>query len=182
MYCDEPGVMDQESAYLALIGNAKTIAIDGDRLTLADAKGTPILIFAKTVLPAQEPLIGTNWTLESFHTADAVSSVLAGTSITAVFGPDGSVSGSAGCNHYFASYTMTETLFSIGPAGSTKMACGTKGVMHQESTYLSLLSQTTSYTIKGDKLTLADARGSPILSYAKSVLPYNSQEISGERG
>jgi len=171
MYCGEPGVMDQESAYLALIGNAKTIGIDGDRLTLADAKGTPILIFAKTVLPAQEPLVGTNWTLESFHAADAVSSVLAGTSITAVFGPEGSVSGSAGCNRYFASYTMTETSLSIGTAGSTKMACGTPGVMQQESTYLSLLSQAKTYTIKGDKLTLADAKGSPILSYAKSVLP-----------
>ena len=63
MYCGEPGVMDQESAYLALIGNAKTVGIDGDRLTLADAKGTPILIFTKTVPPAQEPLVGTNWTL-----------------------------------------------------------------------------------------------------------------------
>lgn len=171
MYCGEPGVMDQESAYLILLGQAKTYTIKDDRLSLADAKGTTILSYAKTVSPPQEPLIGTNWTLESFHTADAASSVLTGTSITAVFGPEGSVSGSAGCNHYFASYTMTETLFSIGPAGSTKMACGTKGVMHQESTYLSLLSQTKSYTIKGDKLTLADARGSPILSYAKSVLP-----------
>jgi heat shock protein HslJ len=66
---------------------------------------------------------------------------------------------------------MTETSFSIGPAGSTKMACSTPGVMQQESTYLSLLSQTKSFTIKGDKLTLADAQGAPVLSYAKSVLP-----------
>jgi len=171
MYCGEPGVMDQESAYLILLGQAKTYTLRDDRLSLADAKGTTILAYAKTVPPAQEPLIGTNWTLESFHAADAVSSVLAGTSITAVFGADGSVSGSAGCNHYFAPYTMTETSFSIGPAGSTKMACSTPGVMQQESTYLSLLSQTKSYTIKGDKLTLADAQGAPVLSYAKSVLP-----------
>jgi heat shock protein HslJ len=171
MYCGEPGVMDQESAYLALIGNAKTVGIDGDRLTMADAKGTPILIFTKTVPPAQEPLVGTNWILESFHTADAVSSVLTGTSITAVFGPDGTVSGSAGCNRYFASYTMTETSLSIGTAGSTKMACGTPGMMQQESTYLSLLSQTKTYTIRGDQLILADAKGTPIFSYAKSVLP-----------
>ena len=66
---------------------------------------------------------------------------------------------------------MTETSLSIGTAGSTKMACGTPGVMQQESTYLSLLSQTKTYTIKGDKLTLADAKGAPILSYAKSGLP-----------
>ena len=134
MYCGEPGVMDQESAYLILLGQVKTYTIRDDRLSLADAKGTTILSYAKTVPPGQEPLRETTWTLESFHAADAVSSVLAGTSITAVFGPDGSVSGSAGCNHYFAPYTMTETSLSIGPAGSTKMACGTPGVMQQEST------------------------------------------------
>jgi heat shock protein HslJ len=171
MFCGEPGVMDQESAYLTLLGQAKSSIVEGDRLTLADVKGTTILMFTKTVPPAPEPLVGTNWTLESFHTADAVSSVIAGTTITAVFGDDGQVSGSAGCNRYFAQYNVTGTLLSIGPAGSTKMACGTPGVMQQESTYLSLLGQTKTFTIKGDRLTLADVKGTPILTFAKSVIP-----------
>jgi heat shock protein HslJ len=171
MYCGEPGVMDQESAYLTLLGLAKSSIFDGDRLTFADVKGTTILTFTKTVPPAPEPLGGTNWTLESFHTADAISSVIAGTTITAVFGDDGQVSGSAGCNRYFAQYNVTGTLLSIGPAGSTKMACGTPGVMQQENTYLSLLGKTKTFTIKGDRLTLADVKGTPILSFAKSVKP-----------
>jgi heat shock protein HslJ len=171
MYCAEPGVMDQESAYLALLGQAKIIVVESDRLTLSDAKGTTILMFTKTVPPAPEPLVGTNWTLESFHTADAVSSVIAGTTITAVFGEDGQVSGSAGCNRYFAKYNVTGTLLSIGPAGSTKMACGTPGVMQQENTFLTLISQTKTFTIKGDRLTLADVKGTPILTFAKSVMP-----------
>jgi heat shock protein HslJ len=171
MYCGEPGVMDQESAYLTLLGQAKSIIVDGDQLTLADAKGTTILTFVKTVPPAPEPLVGTNWTLESFHTADAVSSVIAGTRITALFGDDGQVSGSAGCNRYFASFNVTGTSLSIGTAGSTKMACGTPGVMQQESAYLSLLGKTKTFTIKGDRLTLADVKGTPILTFAKSVMP-----------
>ena len=125
----------------------------------------------KTVPPAPEPLVGTNWTLASFHTADAVSSVIADTMITAVFGADGSVSGSAGCNRYFASYTMTETSLSIGPAGSTKMSCGDPGVMQQENTFLMLISKTKTFTIEGDRLTLADAKGMTVLTFAKSVLP-----------
>ena len=169
MYCGTPGVMDQESAYLTLLGQAKTVTVEGDRLSFADAKGTTILTFIKTVPPAQEPLVGTNWTLESFHTADAVSSVLAGTTITAVFGADGSVSGSAGCNRYFASYNITGTSLSIGPAGSTKMACGAPGVMQQEGKYLTLISQAKTVTIKGGSLTLADAKGAAILSYAKEA-------------
>jgi heat shock protein HslJ len=167
MYCETPGVMEQESAYLTLLSEAKTITVQGDRLTFADAKGTAILSFTKTVPPAPEPLVGTTWTLESFHTADAVSSVLAGTTITAVFGADGSLSGSAGCNRYFASYNVTGTSLSISSVGSTKMACGAPGVMQQESTYLSLLSQVKTFTIKGDRLSLADVKDSTILSFAK---------------
>ena len=171
MYCGTPGVMEQESTYLTLLGQATTITVKDDRLTLADAKGTTILTFAKTVLPAPEPLVGTNWTLESFHTADAVSSVIATTSITAVFGEDGQVSGSAGCNRYFARYTITGTSLSIGSVGSTKMHCTIPGVMEQESTYLAFLGQATTFTIEGNRLTLSGAKGSPFLIFAKTVLP-----------
>jgi heat shock protein HslJ len=171
MYCITPGVMEQESAYLTLLGQAKTIIVEGDHLTLSDGGGTTILTFAKTVPPAQEPLVGTNWTLESFHTADAVSSVIAGTTITAVFDAEGSVSGSAGCNRYFASYNATGTSLSIGPAGSTKMYCGDPGVMQQESTYLAALSKVKTFTIRSDRLSVSDARDTTILTFAKTVPP-----------
>jgi len=167
MYCGTPGVMEQEGAYLALLSEAKTITVEGDHLTLSDAKGTRILSFAKTVPPAPEPFVGTNWTLESLHKADAVSSGIAGSTITAVFGEDGRITGSAGCNRYFAQYNGTGTSLSIGPAGSTKMFCGTPGVMDQESTYLAFLSQVKTFTLVGDRLTLADTQGTPLLTFAK---------------
>lgn len=123
MYCVDSGVMDQESAYLTLLGQAASITVDGDRLTLLDGKGSPILAFSKTIPPAPAPLVGTNWTLESFHTGDAVSSLISGTAITAVFGNDGSVTGSAGCNRYFGRYNVSENSLSIDQIGSTKMYC-----------------------------------------------------------
>jgi heat shock protein HslJ len=171
MYCGTPGVMDQESAYLTLLGQATTIAVDNDRLTLADAKGSIILTFTRTVPPATEPLVGTNWTLDSFHTADAVSSGISGTNITAVFSDDGRVTGSAGCNRYFAQYTMTATSLSISGIGSTKMYCTTPGVMQQETTYLASLDLVKTFTIKGNRLTVSDAKGTPVLSFVKSYLP-----------
>jgi len=167
MYCVDPGVMDQESAYLALLGQATSITVDGDRLTLLDGKGSPILTFSKTIPPAPAPLVGTNWTLESFHTGDAVSSLISGTAITAVFGNDGSVTGSAGCNRYFAPYNLTGTSLSIGPVGSTKMYCGADGVMQQESTFLASLVKAKTFTISGNQLSLADANGTTLLSFAK---------------
>jgi heat shock protein HslJ len=171
MYCSNPGVMDQESTYLALLTRAKTISVEGEHLTLSGEQGALILTFTRTVPLKQQPLVGTNWTLDSFHTGDAVSSVLAGTTITAVFTKDGSITGSAGCNQYFASYNVTGTSLQVSQAGSTKMACGAPGVMQQESSYLTLISQAKSFTINGDHLTLADAKGAAMLSFLASDQP-----------
>jgi heat shock protein HslJ len=169
MYCLAPGVMEQESTYLSLLGQAKTVAVDGDRLTLSDAKGTPVLSFNTIIPPVPAPLVGTNWTLDSFHSGGSVSSVITGTSLTAVFDEEGRVSGSAGCNSYFAQYNSTGTSLSISGIGSTKMYCGTLGVMQQESTYLSLLGQVSSFAIEGNRLSVSDAKGIPLLSFVRQV-------------
>ena len=166
MYCENPGVMDQESTYLGLLGSVASFAIEGEELTLMDANGTKVLMFVKAVPPEPEPLVGTNWTLESLHTGDAVSSVIAGSGITAVFGDDGKVTGSAGCNNYFASYNLSGSSLTFGPAGSTKMSCAEpEGVMEQESTYLGLLEAMKSYTIEGDRLSLLDENGTAVLDF-----------------
>ncbi|MDO9326146.1 MAG: META domain-containing protein [Methanoregula sp.] len=166
MYCGQPGVMEQESTYLALFNQAKTFSNDGDRLYLFDAKGTKILSFAKSIPPEPKSLVKTNWTLASVHTANAVSSVIADTTVTAVFGDDGRVSGSAGCNCYFATYDVKGTTITIGQAGSTRMYCGQPGVMEQETTYLKHLNNTRSYTLEGNSLALFDETGGRILTFS----------------
>jgi len=165
MYCTAAGVMEQESAYLALLGKVSSVAAGNDTLTFADDNGTTILTFARIVPPAPKPLAGTTWTLDSISTADAVSSVVAGTTITAVFDGNGSVTGSAGCNRYFASYTVTGNSLSIGGTGSTKMHCTGPGVMQQESTYLASLGRAAGFTITGNRLSLTDANGIALLTF-----------------
>ncbi len=52
------------------------------------------------------PLQGTTWFLESYFEGIGASvGLLPGTSITAIFGANGQLSGSAGCNTYSATYT-----------------------------------------------------------------------------
>jgi len=167
MYCMGAGVMEQESAYLALLSQAASVSSVNDRLTFADAQGMTILSFARIVPPAPEPLVGTIWTLDSLYTADAVSSVISGSTITAVFGEDGRVSGSAGCNNYFGSYTVTGSSLSTSSIGSTKMYCQGTGIMQQENTYLASLGRTAGFTISGNRLSLADANGTTLLSFTK---------------
>ena len=170
MACMDPGVMEQESRYLALLGSAAQFRIDGDQLVLSDAYGTPILVFAKAKPELQMPLTGTSWVLESYHHGTgAVVSLLAGTRIDAVFSDDGKVTGSAGCNRYFASFNRTGESLRLGPRGSTKMYCGEpRGIMEQEQPFLALLGSVAGFEISGGRLILKDATGSTVLSFRAS--------------
>ncbi len=173
MYCEKPeGVMEQEARYLGLLENVISYKVEGDRLVLLDAAGTDLLFFVQAEEVPAAPLTGTLWTLESYSLeGDVVSSVIAGTTVTAEFAPDGNVTGSAGCNRYFAAYEVSGKTMTIGPAGSTKMYCGEpEGIMEQEARYLSLLESVAGCRIDGDRLDLLDEAGKTLLSYrAESV-------------
>lgn len=167
MACLDPGVMEQESRYLSLLGAAEGFRIDGDRLVLSDAKGATILTFTREIPPEPLPLTGTSWVLESISTGNgSVSSVLAGTEIDALFSDGERVTGSAGCNRYFADFNHTGNALAFGPVGATKMYCGEPaGRMEQEQAYLSLLGSVAGYEISGSRLTLKDSRGSGVLFF-----------------
>jgi len=95
-------------------------------------------------------LHGTFWTLESY----GGKSLLIDTRMTASF-ESGEISGSASCNHYFASYQAKGNQISIAGVGWTEMACmDPEGIMEQESTIMSMLSKAISYSIEGGKLHL----------------------------
>jgi len=95
-------------------------------------------------------LVGPNWSLTTL----GGKSVLEGTKLTAAFSSEDGVSGSAGCNSYFGRARVEAGRLSVGPLGSTLMACGRDGVMEQERLYLASLQAATSYTIQGDELRL----------------------------
>ena len=132
----------------------------------------PFLLVAGCTGQTPEPrLSGTGWTLTGYVHDGTPVQALTTTKVTLDFGINGQITGTAGCNRYFASYEVKGTAITIGQAGSTMMYCGEPGVMDQESAYLTLLGKAKTYTIKGDRLTLADAKGTPVLTFAKSVLP-----------
>jgi heat shock protein HslJ len=66
---------------------------------------------------------------------------LDGTNITATFGFAGRLSGSTGCNNYFATYYTNNQSIHIDKLALTKMACSNKtGIMKQEATYVENLN------------------------------------------
>jgi heat shock protein HslJ len=156
MACPQP-VMDQENAYFQALDAAKSYAVKGDQLTLKDGSGKALASYKAQ----SQSLAGTSWLTIGYNNGkQAVTSVMAGTELTAVFGKDGNLTGSSGCNTFSGSYKTDGDKITIGPLASTRMYCGEPaGVMDQESQYLAALQSAATYKIEGTKLELRTADG-----------------------
>jgi heat shock protein HslJ len=122
---------------------------------------------APTVQPLP-PLPGT-WFLVSGHAGKGTINAVPGANITAIFGVDGTVSGSAGCNRYVASFVATVSAITIGTPAVTHGTCDSpSGVMTQESLYLSALRGASTYLIQDEVLTISDSSGNTVLTFRRS--------------
>ena len=151
MMCEQ-AVMDQETAYINTLGQVKTYSVADSQLTLKDASGKTILVFQAQ----SQDLAGTSWEVVNFNNGNqAIVGVITGTSLTAEFGKDGTLSGNGGCNNYSGPYTVDGDKIKIGPLASTMMACAEpEGVMEQETQYLAALQLAESYQVEGGVLEL----------------------------
>ena len=154
MACETP-VMAQEAAYFAALTAARGFTVTADRLSLSGEDAGVLVSF----LASDQSLAGTAWKVTAYHDgADAVVSVVTGSSPTVAFGADGAVSGSGGCNRLVGTFTADDGAVTIGPLGTTKMACQTPtGVMEQEVALVAALESAATYAIEGDRLELRTA-------------------------
>jgi heat shock protein HslJ len=76
------------------------------------------------------------------------------------------ISGSAGCNTYFGTYTVSGSEITISDVANTEMWCmEPEGVMDQERAFLAALASVASYRIAGERLELMDGTGGVILLF-----------------
>jgi heat shock protein HslJ len=164
MMCEQ-AVMDQESAYFKALNDAKTYTASGDQLTLAGADKTTLAEYKAQ----SQDLAGSSWDVIAYNNGkQAVTSVMAGTALTADFGKDGTLSGNSGCNTYSGSYKVDGAKISIGPLASTMKACGDPaGVMEQEALFLAALQSAATYKMEGDALELRTADGALAVDLAR---------------
>ena len=157
-----PPVDEFESAYLDALGQVATWELDGEELVLSDADGNELLRYEVASITG-------NWTVTGVNTGDAVSSPIVGTELTAVFGDDGSLTGSAGCNNYTTSYTADAGDIQIEPPGSTRMLCSEpEGIMEQEADYLAALEAAETYGFNGPTMNLLDGEGKTLVTLARA--------------
>ena len=158
MACPE-AIMSQAKAYSRALQRAAAYAVDADRLLLRVTGDNELAVFA-----AQDiTVVGTSWKVTAYNNGQqAVVSVITGTEITATFGADDRLAGSAGCNNYFASYRVDgeAIAIAIGVPGTTRKACAEPdGVMEQERLYLEALRSAATFQIDGDKMHLRTTAG-----------------------
>ena len=118
-------------------------------------------------------LQGVIWALESYGKPDKPVKVLPQTPITARFGTDGNVAGSAGCNNYNGTYVASGNELSVGPLATTRKICA-QPIMQQEQAYLDALQAARTYEITPDgKLKVTYGEG--------SVLTYRAQAAAASQ-
>jgi len=153
--CEE-AVMAFEQAYLAALGTVAGHALGDGTLTLTDAAGAEVLAFT-----AQPPasLEGawevTGYLIGSGETA-AVTSPLVDTHPVITFGPDGILSGTAGCNQFSGGYGVEGSDITIGPLMSTMMACEEE-LMTQEAAIMVALEGAATWSVTGSTAELRGA-------------------------
>lgn len=162
MACEGPADRIEQD-YVAALAGVAGWSLDGDDLVLSDADGAELLRYAPAS-PEGE------WEVTGILRDDASVSPLEGTTLTARFGEDGSLSGSSGCNSYTSSFTTDKGSITIEPPAGTKKACAEPaGVMEQEAAYLAALPDAVSYRVSGNVLELIDADDMRLVTFARAA-------------
>ncbi len=160
--CTDTALQAQEAAIVERLPKVASYAAHDDGLTLSDESGAALLVYA----PNDTALAGTTWKATGVNNGKgAVESTALTEKLTAVFGPDNTLSGSGGCNTFTAEYTVAGSDgLEIGAIAATRMACA-DDVMQLETEYFAALGNTVSYKISGDSLTLRDGDGATQVTY-----------------
>jgi heat shock protein HslJ len=151
-----------EREYVGALESVRAWRAEGDELVLLDGDRADLLTYG-----AATP-VG-SWQATAFLQGDAVSSLVAGTEITASFAEDGSLSGSAGCNTYRTTYTTDRGGIEIEAPAATKKACAEpEEIMEQEAAFLTALPTAARYEVAGPTLSLLTAEGTIVATFTRA--------------
>lgn len=132
------------------------------RLLAALAALAVVVSCEATSVSAGSGLFGGTWLVEDI----AGRGVIDYAQSTISFDPDGTVSGSGGCNRFRGSATIEGNALTFGPLAATKKAC-VPALLDQEQKFFAGLADVQSFRLKGPYLFLDDAAGTPRLKFTR---------------
>ncbi len=144
-------------AVMAQIKLDNRLAFTTTRRYAVITNGEPLKVelVLEQVQSLEKQLLKGEWLLEDL----AGAGVLDNLQTTLKFDASGRVTGSGGCNRYFASYQLEGNQFKLSQIGSTNKACS-PAIMDQEFKYFKALQQADSIRLEGEFLFI-DSPGLP---------------------
>lgn len=162
MACEPMEIMEEGRAYLDALATATSYQLDAGTLTIQTEQGE--LGFA---IPENTALEGITWTLTSISEENGVVSMAIDRDIFILL-QDGALSGSTGCNNLGGSYTLGGDELSFDQLHQTLMACLDDDVSQREAQLIEVLNNTVRYSINRQGMTLEDADGNALATFAAS--------------
>jgi heat shock protein HslJ len=85
-----------------------------------------------------------------------------------IFMPEGKLTGSGGCNRFFASYDVTGSTLKVGLIGSTLMFCqDPPWLMDMEGDFFSCLQRSYRFELAEDSLKIFDQEDKQLLCFER---------------
>lgn len=139
------------------------IPFDRRLAALAAAACFSAALFAATSARAADlDLAGTDWRVAAIDDFGLPVGVEASLS----FDEGGGIAGDSGCNRVIGSYEQSGSTLTVGPTGTTMMACP-EPAMETQQRYVAALEATRSFRTEGARLMLLDGDGTPVMTLVR---------------
>jgi len=113
-----------------------------------------IMVSACSSKENTRPLVG-SWRLTAYGPVDSTTPAVPDVDATLIFGEDGTLTGSTGCNELGGDYLVEGDQITFVQIVSTLILCP-ELQMAQEEAMLRVLMETASFKIEGDTLTITN--------------------------
>ena len=152
-----PELMSQDEWIVSLLTTDPAFTVDADTLVISGPAGTVTMLDKKTAQP-DASLVGTRWLVDTIIQGDVASTPPQGAVGSILFGGDGALAASLGCNTGSAQFTVVGDNITIGAMATTRMACLGEAA-ELEKHMLAVLTGAVQFAIDGDALTLTAESG-----------------------
>ncbi|MBN9693620.1 MAG: META domain-containing protein [Verrucomicrobia bacterium] len=164
MACADPQ-MKQAQAFAQALAATQRFRTEAGELVWEDAQGA---VLARWIPLPVASLQNTPWVAQGINNGrEAVVSSALTPRVTALFLPDGTVSGSAGCNRFTGRYTLEGKTLKVFPLAVTKMLCEPE-VNELEQQFLAAFQQTTTIELSENRLELRNAAGALQVGFSRA--------------
>jgi len=150
---------EEAFAFSQALAAAATWAPGPSGLELLDERGLVRVVLER---PSSGDVSG-DWVVRSYARSNGkLTEPLPGTELTAGFDAGGSVAGSTGCRFFDARYVLEADRIVIAPIDRVGLSCE-GDEQRQDRRYRRLLGDAVLWQRSGDRLTLSDGNGTPLI-------------------